>query len=164
MKPIIKSVKHIAQTSLTLVPEQTILNIQIAEVVEDEPGVTPNAIVVGSAVKALYLEYWLIGEGSQPTTATWSIEKVQNKALPMTHGFSQSMHIYPNKRNVFKIGQGVIGDSNTNPIPIIREWVKIPKGKQRMAQGDSLFFNVSCVGQANNGVEVCGTSLYKEYQ
>ncbi len=163
MKAIINSVKHIVQQSLTVVQEQSILGISLAESQAIEP-VNPDDVVVGAVIKAVFCEYWLVGEAAQVATATWALEKVSNDAAPMTHGFSQSMDIYPNKRNILKMGQGVIGDNNSNPIPIIREWVKIPKGKQRFAQGDTLFFDISCVGEADNGIEVCGFSLYKEYQ
>ena len=161
MKAIINSRKHIVQTSLTTVQEQSILNIKIAEAQDIHP-VNPDDVNVGAAIKAVYLEYWILGESAQPCTVTWSFEKLPNDGTAMTHGFSQSMDIYPNKRNVLKMGQGVIGDSNSNPIPVIREWCKIPKGKQRMALGDELLFNVSCVGQADNGSQVCGVAIYKE--
>ncbi len=130
-------------------------------------GVEPansSAVVVGSLIKAVFLEYWLLGESAQPCTATWSVEKTSNDATAMTQTQAQALNTYPNKKNVFKCGQGVIGDSNTSAVPVIREWVKIPKGKQRFGQGDELLFNISCIGQADNGVQVCGMAIYKEYQ
>ncbi len=163
MKAIITSVKHIVQKSLTVIDEQTRGKEEILLVL-DAQAVAPKDVAVGCAVKAVYLEYWLIGESSQPCTATWMFEKITNASAEASQAEMQLLHDYPNKRNIFKMGQGVIGDSNTNPIPIIREWVKIPKGKQRMALGDTLQFTVSCVGEAANGLEICGFALYKEYQ
>ncbi len=163
MKPMITSVKHIVQTSLTLIQEQSILAVLVARVVDAQPT-NSFEVVVGSIVKAVFLEYWLLGESSQPCTATWTFEKLPNDGNKMTQTQGQSLDNYSNKRNVFKIGQGIIGDSNTNPIPVIREWIKIPKGKQRMALGDELVFNVSIVGEASNGGEVCGIAIFKEYQ
>lgn len=163
MKAIINSVKHIVQRSLILVTEQTIINVGIAQTVTAEPT-DPKHVVVGSLIKAIFFEYWLLGESAQPCTTTWSIEKLVNSATPMTQAQGQDLDSYDNKKNILKCGQGWIGDSNSNPIPIIREWIKIPKGKQRMAQGDSWKFNISCVGEADNGLEVCGLAVYKEYQ
>ncbi len=163
MKAIINSVKHIVQTSLTTIQEQTALTTGIVNVVDAQPT-TSVEIVVGAVVKAVYLEYWLLGESAQPCTATWIVEKVQNNAGAATQTEMQALHDYKNKRNILKSGQGVIGDSNSNPIPVIREWIKIPKGKQRFALGDSLKFMVSITGQADNGGQICGFSIYKEYQ
>ncbi len=135
----------------------------IVNTVTVEPA-TPTNVVVGSAVKAVFLELWLIGEASQIATATWIVEKIQNAAVSATQAQMQALHDYPNKRNILKMGQGIIGENNSNPIPIVREWIKIPKGKQRFAQGDVLKFSVSAIGQADNGLEICGFSIYKEYQ
>lgn len=163
MKAIINSVKHIVQEPLVLIPEQTARNIVCVSVL-DAQAVNPNDIAVGAVVKAIWLEYWLLGESSQPCTATWILEKTQNLEPSVTQTEMQNLHDYTNKRNILKMGQGVVGDSNTNPIPIIREWCKIPKGKQRFALGDRLKFSISCIGQADNGLEVCGFALFKEYQ
>ncbi len=163
MKAIINSVKHIVQKTLTVVQEQTRDKVDIA-IVLDAQAINPVDVAVGCNIKAVFLEYWLLGESSQPCTATWQFEKVQNNGASPSQANMQLVHDYNNKRNIFKMGQGVIGDSNTNPIPIIREWIKIPKGKQRMALGDKLTFTVSCIGEADNGLEICGFALYKEYQ
>lgn len=163
MKAVINSVKHIVQRSLQLVEEQTMASHLIANTVTAEPT-NPANVVVGSIIKAIFMEYWVLGESSQPCTTTWSVEKLVNSATPMTQAQGQALMDYDNKKNIFKIGQGVVGDSNSNPIPVIREWIKIPKGKQRFGQGDSLRFNISCIGEADNGLEFCGVSIYKEYQ
>ncbi len=163
MKAIINSVKHIVQTTLTTLEEQTATGITIANAVTTEPT-TPTHVVVGSVIKAVFCELWLVGESAQVCTATWNFEKLEGGASNITQAQMQDLHDYPNKRNLLKIGQGVIGDNNSNPIPILREWIKIPKGKQRMAQSDILKINLSCVGEVDNGLEFCGTFVYKEYQ
>ncbi len=162
MKAIISSRKHIVQTSLTVIEEQTRTSILLVNAIEAQASI-PNEVVVGAVVKAVYIELWLLGESSQPCTATWMLEKVQNSAGSASQAEMQALDTYTNKRNILKMGQGIIGDSNSNPIPVIREWIKIPKGKQRFALADQLRFNVSCIGEASNGLEICGFALYKEY-
>ncbi len=162
MKALINSKKHIIQKSLTVVDEQT-SNTTTLAIVNETPSAV-NEITIGAVVKAVYCEFWLLGESSQPCTATWSVEKLPNFNDVMTQAEGQALDAYINKKNIFRIGQGIIGDSNSNPIPIIRDWVKIPKGKQRFGQGDALVLNVSCIGEANNGLEICGVAIYKEYQ
>ena len=163
MKAIINTVKHIVQESLATIQEQTIKNITIANTVVIEPA-SPAHVVVGSVIKAVFLEYWLLGESTIPCTATWTVEKNVGGQAAMTHAQGQALNTYPNKRNILKTGQGVIGGNASNPIPVIREWIKIPKGKQRFAQDDVLRFNVSCIGQADNGLDICGIAIYKEQQ
>ena len=124
---------------------------------------TPSHVREGAIVKAVYVELWYIGSSSQPVIQVSSFEKVQNLAEAMTYLQSNELDSYPNKRNLFKITQGVIGDSNTNPVPVFREWIAVPKGKQRMALGDKLYLNIACTAEAANDLEICGTFIYKEY-
>ncbi len=163
MKPSIHSVKHIVQTALTVVQEQTKFGINIAGTVVAEPANPPD-VVVGSDIKAVYFEYWLLGESAQPCTTTWIIEKRSLTQTAITQAEMQNLHDYGNKRNILKMGQGIIGDSNSNPIPVLREWVKIPRGKQRFAQDDRLELTLSVIGESANGMELCGFAVYKEYQ
>ncbi len=162
MKAIISSRKHIVQRSLTVVQEQTVQTSNLADATEASPT-APQHVAVGAVIKAIFLEYWYLGEGAQPCTVTWILEKIPAAAGSAVQAEMQDLDTYTNKKNIFKMGQGIIGDSNSNPIPIIREWVKIPKGKQRFGLGDSLKFTVSCIGETDNGLEVCGFALYKEY-
>ncbi len=163
MKPVINSQKHIVQTSLTTIQEQTVFSPLIVTGIEAQPSDATH-VDVGAVVKAVYLEYWLIGESAQNCTATWTFEKYPSGVATVTQAQMQDLQDYPNKNNILKMGQGLIGENNSNPIPIIREWVKIPKGKQRIALGDKIKFNVSCIGQADNGLDLCGFALYKSYQ
>lgn len=162
MKPTINSRKHIVQASLTTVQELARGNELIINAVADQPD-APAEVVVGATVKAVYLEFWLLGESGEPCTATWIVEKVQNNQASATYAQMQALDTYENKRNIFQMGQGVIGDSGSNPVPVVRGWVKIPKGKQRFALGDSIKISFACVGVADNGLEYCGTAIFKEY-
>ncbi len=162
MRPVLNSRKHIIQKSLTVVEEQTANSTVIVNAIQAQ-ATNPQHVVVGAVVKAVFLEYWLLGESAQPCTATWIIEKIPASAGAVDQTEMQDLQDYVNKKNVLKMGQGIIGDSNSNPIPIIREWVKIPKGKQRFGLGDTLQFTVSCIGSTDNGLEICGFALYKEY-
>ncbi len=163
MKAIVNSRKHIVQTSLATIQEQTILTTTIALVVDAQPT-TSIHVVAGAVIKAVWLEYWLLGEASQECTATWTVEKLPNLNDTMTQAEGQDLDNYINKKNILKMGQGIIGEANSNPIPVIREWVKIPKGKQRFGLGDALVINISCIGSVDNGLQICGFALYKEYQ
>ena len=161
VRPSINSEKHIVQRSLVSIANGEILNFVFANAVVNPT--TPNGVRVGSIIKAVFVEMWIIGSAAQPVVQTSSVEKLVNQSAAMTHVQSQVLHDYPNKKNLFKTSQGILGDANTNTVPIFREWIAIPKGKQRMGLGDSLVFNLATLAEAANDVEVCGLVIFKEY-
>jgi len=78
----------------------------------------------------------------------------------MTFGESTALGLYSNKRNCLAIQMGLTSPSDGTPIPLMRGWFKIPKGKQRMALADKLFLNIS---SPITGGSICGVVVYKIY-
>ncbi len=67
-----------------------------------------------------------------------------------------------NKKNILYCTQGLASnDGIANPIPIIRQWFKIPKTKQRFGLGDTLQLQIFAQGAAD--LDICGFATYKEY-
>jgi len=158
MRPIITSKKHYVQTPINTVMEATILNIEYVNAVA-EPSAGRD-VLEGSIVKAVYIEMWLLAGANQPGSVTVSVEKVPALADQMTFLQGATLTDYPNKKNILFTSQGVIGDANTNPVPFMRQWFKIPKGKQRFGLGDKLVLNI----QANTeDITHCGLAVFKEY-
>ncbi len=157
MRPPITSVKHIVQTSPTIINLGAILNITLA-FANDLTGAT--SVKIGSVVKAIFVEMWIGGDGAQTSSTTLSLEKNPSGRTAMSNPDSANLHNYDNKNNIFYTSQGIIGDSNSNPQPLIRQWIKIPKGKQRMSKGDALILNITGL---TGDVNVCGMTIYKEY-
>ncbi len=138
--------------------EATILNIEYVNAVA-EPSAGRD-VLEGSIVKAVYIEMWLLAGANQPGSVTVSVEKVPALADQMTFLQGATLTDYPNKKNILFTSQGVIGDANTNPVPFMRQWFKIPKGKQRFGLGDKLVLNI----QANTeDITHCGLAVFKEY-
>ncbi len=161
VRPMVHSEKHIIPRSLLTIEEQTISRFVIVNSVAVPSGITD--VREGSTVKAVYVEIWYLGESSQPCVQISSIEKQSGDMSNMSFTDAGTLNSYDNKKNLLKISQGQVGDSNTNPTPVFREWVAIPKGKQRFGLGDQLVLNVAGVGVVDNGLQVCGTFIYKEY-
>ncbi len=160
MKPPINSVKHIVQKSLTStsgIGELLVSTIALA--VEGAPTLA-NQVPIGSLIKAVYVEIWTLATAQQPTTTNVTVEKIESGASVMTFNESQDLHSYSNKKNIFMTHQGLVGDANSNPTPQIREWIKIPKGKQRMGLGDALNINVSGITEE---IQICGVFIFKSY-
>ena len=123
-------------------------------------GTGASGVDVGTKIMAVWVEVWLVGDDNQLGSQVLVVEKIQGGAGGIGFANLANLDAYANKRNIFYETMGLLGDNNSNPIPVIRQWVKIPKGKQRFAQGDSLRIGISA--QAGN-IEMCGESIYKAY-
>ncbi len=117
----------------------------------------------GSVVKAVYYEMWIYGLGASGTDTQFflSLEKKPSDAPSMTVSQSLNLGVYSNKKNVLFTTQGVIGGIDTNSVNIIRNWVLIPKGKQRIGLGDTI---ESCITTLGAPMQRCGFTTYKEYR
>ncbi len=158
VRPIINSEKKIIQHSLATAGFGTSVTINIADGTETPSSA--NQISVGSVVKAVFMELWVMSAGAQPGATTVIVEKLPGSSANITAGEMASLNTYRNKKNIFYTTQGLVGDSNTNPAPLFRQWIKIPKGKQRFGLGDRLQFTI--LGLVDD-IEFCGLSIYKVY-
>ncbi len=118
----------------------------------------------GSIVKAIHLEYW-IGNFSATTVSAQFVavmEKVPANQAGVTFAQITNLGAYLNKKNILWTSQGVLSPSIDGgiTIPVIRDWLKVPKGKQRMGQGDRLIFSIAAIGGI---LRECGLTTYKEY-
>jgi len=55
----------------------------------------------------------------------------------------------------------LVNDQDADATPILRQWVKIPKTKQRFGLKDKLVLQVFAQGALD--LTACGFELYKEY-
>lgn len=162
MKAVIKSTKHFNQFSPTTVLVTSISNFDVLEAVAVPDISTAIEVEEGSLVKQVYLEVWLTSEITETTGAfQLTLEKVPAGATPMTFAQSNSLGSYPNKKNVFYTTRGLSPNSTANPVPIVRGWFSVPKGKQRMGLGDKVIMNITAI---TNPLTWCGFMLYKEYK
>ncbi len=162
MRPTINSEKHMINHSLTTTTIGNIANVQLIESVTVLNKNQANEVEEGSTVKAIFCELWVTSDASTLGTVNVTVEKVPASATPMTNAQAANLTAYPNKKNIFYTAQGL---SNPNvgagAIPMLKQLVLIPKGKQRMGLGDKVFCNIS--GQAG-GVLSCGMFIFKEYK
>jgi len=118
-------------------------------------------VAVGSVVKAIYLELWLVGAANaQLSSMTVIVEKVPAGQSSATAANMAALNSYDNKKNILEIHQGLLGQDSTNPVPFFRHWIKIPKGKQRFGLGDVVKFTINAISEDTT---FCGVSIYKVY-
>ncbi len=122
---------------------------------------TPSEVQEGGVIKAIYLEMWLLGKSTAATSFVMMLEKAgQNIGAPTLSEMS-TLDAYQNKKNVFYTTQGLVGDATANPTPVVRQWFKIPKGKQRIGLDDLIRVNVAAIGA--DDLDGCAFGTYKSY-
>jgi len=149
------------QTTLTNVPGGSVANIVLVHAKQVFDQNNPTEVAVGTVIKAIYLEYWFVGGGAQPPTMTTFLAKYPGGVGQIDATDIQSLDGWNNKKNILEMHQGFIGDSNTNPVPMFRHWIKIPKGKQRFGIDDRLILSTKAI--ITDDVELCGVTIYKAY-
>ncbi len=159
----INSIKHYVQAENQSVADGTRRVIAVATAKNQFSVSGTGDVVEGSIVKAIFLEIWFKGNAVAGTEDKFqfALEKVPAGQTSITFTQLNNLMAYPNKKNILFYSQGVTGDLTTGSIPIVRNWFKIPKGKQRMGLGDTIVVSVSTTGATAN---VCGFSTYKEYK
>ncbi len=160
MLATVNSTKHIINHSALAVATGAITNLIEINAVALSAVSASVDVRSGSVIKAIHIELWILGLGAaEPATYNLTVEKAKGGQPNMTFAQAVSLMAYPNKANILFTAQGFVGDDTNNAIPVLREWVPIPKGKQRFALGDELRINIAGI----TGVQVCGVSIYKEY-
>ncbi len=161
----IQSIKHYVQVSTATVAAGAATNIEIVDAVSVAAvGAATNEVEEGSLVKAIFNEMWLSATGSSAQTGQFNllIEKVPSGQAPVTAAQMATLSAYPNKKNILYHSSGIIGVAQDGPtVPIIRNWIMIPKGKQRFGLGDRFFLTIVAGVEP---IQHCGFFTYKEYK
>ncbi len=160
IRPPIQSVKHIQQHQGVSIIATNTAQLTILQAEKDYTGVE-NRVPVGAVVKAVYIELWVLGTADNaPCNMSLTFEKLPGTAGSMTHAEALDLDTYANKSNILYITQGLTAENDGNPIPFMRGWFKVPKGKQRMGLGDRLVVNVSAFIA---DLDLCGVIIFKHY-
>ena len=160
MRAIITSNKHVNQLPINQVMGGTLTTVKVAHARQGADAAVASEFPVGGTIKAVFVEIWLLAGSQQPGSITFTIEKLVGGTASMTFIEAAQLYTYKNKKNVLYTTQGLTPDANGNPVPFFRQWIKIPKGKQRFGNEDKLHLNIS----ANvEDCSFCGLVIYKVY-
>ncbi len=161
MRPVIHSNKHLVQTSLSIVAAGAKLDIVLIDSVKVADKNAVFEVEEGAVVKAIFVEMWVLGSTSGATQIT-VLAKHPGGLPSFTVAELAALGNADNKKNILYTTQGLASnDGIANPIPIIRQWFKIPKSKQRFGLGDTLELQIFAQGAAD--LNICGMAIYKEY-
>jgi len=161
----IHSIKHFVARTATVTLAGVADNLTVAEAVVAPASALTLEVLEGSTLRAVRIELWFSISPSQlqnTSQSTFIVEKVPAGQSPATLTQLLNLQAYPNKKNVLYTFQGLSPNQrNANPMPFLREWVLIPKGKQRFGLGDKLVLSFVSVSQ---DLTTCGMFIYKEYR
>ncbi len=164
MRPPINSVKHYVQTTQTSVSALNSSSVNLISAVARADLQAGNAqeVAQGSIIKAIFIEYWVLGDemSNAHSTFQFAITKLSGADAGPTFAEMNALHGYVNKKNVFMYSQGLVAGDKANPTPVVRQWIKIPKGKQRFGLLDRLAITFTGL---TGDVQFCGFATYKEY-
>ncbi len=163
MRPVIHSKKHINQISQGTIAQGAIATTVLVDA-REAGSTTPSGIEEGASVKAIYIEMWL-GNASTSVVGSYTCIVFKNPGgtdNPVT-GDLAALHDWSNKKNILFTSQALVPPTDGGQVMVLRQWIKIPKGKQRFGLLDRLQISIRNNNATSVDVNFCGLALYKEY-
>ncbi len=133
-------------------------------IADEAPSTTPTGVMEGATVKAVYIELWL-GNASTSVVGSYTCIVYKNPGGVATIGAASmaALHDWPNKKNILFTSQALVPPTDGGQVAVLRQWIKIPKGKQRMGVADSLRISVRNNNSTSVAINFCGLAVFKEY-
>ncbi len=157
MRAPIQSQKHYVQMSRSTVATVAVNTEDVIKVLNF--GTAVDEVPEGAIVKAVYVELWVLNSGNDGSHVL-IIGKNEASSFGATFAQMNALGTYDEKKNIFFTHQGLDpNDGTTGPQVVVRQWIPIPKTKQRFGKGDSLTLQL-----ANNSLQdlfYCGFFTYK---
>ncbi len=160
MRAPIHSNKHYVQTSLSTVMALAVLEISLIRAVVPSGVNLVNEVTEGAIVKAIFIEEWLRTGDTAAGSFVVIVEKVPAGIAAPSAAQMAALATYENKKNILFTSMGTLNDQDSLATPVLRNWLKIPKGKQRFGLGDEL--RIVIFAQSLDIIR-CGFATYKEY-
>ncbi len=161
MRPVIHSTKHYVQISRSSVLTVALNSEDIVLAVKTANKDAVDEVEEGAIVKAVFIELWILDEGNDGSFVI-TLGKYPGGVNALTFAGANGLGNYSNKKNLLYVSQGLTpNDGITSPVAVLRQWIKIPKSKQRFGLDDKLRLTISSNGL--NSISYCGFATYKEY-
>ncbi len=153
MRPVIHTRKEIVDSTLLGVVAGTNTTVTLATAVNDYVG-TVGSVEVGSVISSVYIFCQGIPTATTENVDWYLIKKPTGVANPVAGAVGGST----SRKYVLHEEKGIPGNANDGAYPATFKGVlKIPKGRQRMAEGDLLQLVLRGVGTSN----WCIKAIYK---
>ncbi len=159
----ISSMKHYVQVTNSALTSGSISVTSLVDgVVRGFDRTATNMVDEGAVIKAIFIEWWLNGSGASDATTQFNfiVIKTEGQGTNPTAAELLNLQSFDNKKNVLFSSQGVLAGAGSQSIPVVRQWFRIPKGKQRFGLNDRIQVALTTTGQT---LQHCGFATYKEY-
>ncbi len=160
MRAPIHSQKHYVQKSLNTITAGIVDSTVIVDAEAAGAVSGANEVIEGALVKAIFVEMWVRSQEASPGAFVGIICKHPGGVNNPTAAEMAALNDWDNKKNILYTTQGLTNDGASITMPMLKDWLKIPKGKQRMGLGDS--WRMHLFAQALD-LNNCGFFTYKEY-
>ncbi len=162
MRAVIQSRKHIFQIALSSIIGVGIDSQSLAVAVEGA-HTSSSSIAEGAIVKAVYVELWLLNSAANLGSFTMILYKNPGGSNTATSADMAALHDWDNKKNILYTTQGITPSGGAAGFPMMayKNWIKIPKGKQRFGLNDKLILAMR--NNTTDDLNFCGVAIFKEY-
>lgn len=157
LRPI-NSVKNIVDSTTLGVAAGTVTNVTLANAVNDYTGASAT-VPIGSKVHGVYLFFQIILQsvGTNVDMYVWKGPQTLQGSMPIPGATGGDQ----NRKFILHEEKGIPGTLNNGASPLtFRGVIKLPKGRQRMAENDLL--EIKFRGAAV--YDACIKCIYKFYQ
>ncbi len=161
VRPMVHSNKHYVQHSINTIVASTQSIFTFIDAVAVSDKTAPNEVEEGSSIKACFIEAWLRTGDTANGSYVGVLRKQSGGDPNLSLTEMAALNDADGKKNILWTGMGLINNQNSDAIPILRSWYKIPKSKQRFGLGDKLVLQVFAQGAID--LHHCGFETYKEY-
>ncbi len=153
MRPVIHTRKEIVDSTLLGVTAATNSTISVASVVNDYVG-TAGTVETGSVIKWIYLFVQILETATTNNVDFYIIKRPSGTVNPVPGAVGGVTA----RKFVLHEEKGIPGNSNDGAYPLtFKGVIKIPKGRQRMGEGDVIQVIARGVGVYN----MCLKCIYK---
>ncbi len=151
----VNSKKVIIDSTLLAVGAGVTSTVVLANAVDDFSG-APGTCPTGAKIMSVYLFVQIL-----PTATTENVDWYFAKAPDnITTAVVGNTNVSPFRKYILHEEKGIPGNANDGAYPLtFKGVIRIPRGRQRMGEGDDIFIKLIGVGIHN----ICIKCIYKFY-
>ncbi len=156
MRPVIHSRKEIVDGTFLAVTAATVTNVLVADAINDYVG-TVGSVEVGSVIKSIYLFVQVLPTAGTANVDFYVIKRPNGIVDPVPGAVGGTSA----RKYVLHEEKGIPGNAADGAYPLtFKGVVRIPRGRQRMGEGD----DIRVVIRGADIYNACVKCIYKVYQ
>ncbi len=156
MRPVIHSRKEIVDSTLLGVTGGVVSNVLVADAINDYTGLV-GQVETGSVIKSIYLFVQILPSATGTANVDFYVIKRPNGITDPVPGAVGGTSA---RKYVLHEEKGIPGNASDGAYPLtFKGVVRIPKGRQRMGEGD----DIRIVLRGTDDYNACVKCIYKVF-